>query len=386
MRVDAVQLQRVQIPLRRAFRHALHERRHTDATFVSIHGDDGSVGWGEILPRPYVTGETMDEVLTTLAPRLADALVGQSFPGFDAATQWLDGMAAELGQKLATLCGFDLALLDLVGRSTGQPIASVLGGAPASQLPAGVIIGFEHATSKLARYCAALRLGGKTHVKVKVGLEDDLERLEAVVKVFKTLPLRLDANAAWTVEEAIERLEAMKSVAVIESIEQPIAADDLDGLRRIHEATDIEVMADESVCSLADAERIIAAEAASIFNIRLGKNGGFWAAHRLCRRAREAGISIHLGTMVGESGVLSRAGEIFGRCEPGFACLDGKGQNAFLLEVDILSESGEHPAETKVAEIDVGAPGLGVEISQARMEAHRIGDIQRFDQSVTEKA
>jgi L-alanine-DL-glutamate epimerase-like enolase superfamily enzyme len=171
---------------------------------------------------------------------------------------------------LATLCGFDLALLDAMGQSLCEPLETVLGGMSGPSLPAGVIVGFEQPTEKVARYCATLRLSGKKHVKVKVGLEDDTERLAAIVKVFKTLPLRLDANAAWTVDEAIERLGALQAVAPIASIEQPVVADDIEGLRRIQAETGIAVMADESLRDLADAEQLIERQAASIFHVRLG--------------------------------------------------------------------------------------------------------------------
>ena len=373
MRVESVELQRVQVPLKRAFKHALHERKHTDAVFVTVRADDGAVGWGEILPRPYVTGESIESVLATQGPALAKALVGRSFASFDDGTAWLEAQAEAVGQHLASLCGFDLALLDALGRSLGQPLAAALGGIQEEDLPPGVIVGFEHPTEKVARYCATLRLGGRTHVKVKVGLDDDVQRLQAITKVFKTLPLRLDANAAWGVREAIDRLAALAEVCTIASIEQPIAAADIDGLARIQAETNIPVMADESVCSLADATRLIDAGAAKIFNVRLGKNGGVWAAHRLCETARAAGIDIHLGTMVGESGVLSRASEIFGRCEPGFACLDGKGQNAFLLEVDILEESSDHRARNGAED-----HGLGLHVSEDLLQRHRVGDVLRF--------
>lgn len=383
MRVESVQLQHIRIPLKRSFKHALHERKHADAILVRVEGDDGSVGWGEIQPRPYVTGESIEDVLSTEGPALALALVGQSFSAWPDATRWLEQQAEARGPKLATLCGFDLALLDAVGHSLGESVAAVLGGEVHDPLPAGVIVGFEQPTEKVARYCATLRLAGKTHVKVKVGLEDDDARLAAIVKVFKTLPLRLDANAAWTAEEAVARLKELQAVAPIASIEQPVVADDIEGLRRIQDETGIPVMADESLRDLADARRLIDSGAARIFNVRLGKNGGVWAAHRLCARAREAGIGLHLGTMVGETGVLSRASEIFGRCESGFDCLDGKGQNAFLLEVDILGESGHHRGRpTDVPDDGGDAPdsptGLGIHVDHERVSSHRVGDVQRF--------
>ena len=383
MRIEAVHLQHIRIPLKRSFKHALHERTSADAVLVTALGDDGSRGWGEIQPRKYVTGESMDDVLRVDGPAMAQLLLGQSFSSWSDATRWLEAQAEQRGHRLATLCGFDLALLDAVGQSLGQPIAAVLGGESGPELPAGVIIGFEHPTPKLARYCATLRLSDKKHVKVKVGLDDDVDRLAAIRRVFKTLPLRLDANAAWSVSEAITRLKELQSVAPIASIEQPIDAADIEGLRRIQRETGIPVMADESLRDLADADRLIEREAAAIFNVRLGKNGGVWAAHRLCERARAAGVEIHLGTMVGETGVLSRASEVFGRCEAGFACLDGKGQNAFLLEVDILGESSHHRARSdgpKVGSNDGpdSSPGLGVHLDEQRIEEYRVGDILRF--------
>lgn len=372
MRIDSVQLQHVRIPLKRAFQHALHERRHADAVVVRVAADDGSVGWGEIQPRRYVTGESLEDVLATEGPALGRALLGQAFERWDDATAWLEEQADARGPKLATLCGFDLALLDAVGQALGEPISAALGGTVHHELPAGVIVGFEHPTDKLARYCATLRLAGKTHVKVKVGLDDDPQRLAAIATVFKTLPLRIDANAAWTPDEAVVRLKQLQAVAPIASVEQPVAADDIAGLARIQAETGVAVMADESLRDLADARRLIDSGAARIFNVRLGKNGGVWGAHRLCALARAAGIELHLGTMVGETGVLSAASEIFGRCEAGFACLDGKGQNRFLLEVDILGESSHHRDHTNEPS------GLGITVDDERVAAHRVGEILRF--------
>lgn len=388
MQIERIELRRIQIPLKRAFKHAAHERHHTDAILVAISDADGHTGWGEIKPREYVTGETITSVLEQTAPALADALVGQRFGDPKEVVQWLEATGQTVGRAFATLSGFDLALLDLAGQYASTSIETLLGGRRRDSLPAGVIVGFEHPTATLARYCATLRLSGKKHVKVKVGLDDDAERLAAVAKVFKKTPIRIDANAAWTTQDAIEKLNALASVAPIASIEQPIAADDLEGLARIRRETGIAVMADESVCTLDDAQKIVAAEAADIFNVRLGKNGGFLASKRLVEFAEANGVQVHLGTMVGESGVLSAAGVIFGRCIGDFACLDGKGQNRFLLEVDICRESSEHPAPTaetgSTGLAASPAPGLGISIDLQRVEERQIEPARRFGSGPTE--
>jgi L-Ala-D/L-Glu epimerase len=122
----------------------------------------------------------------------------------------------------------------------------------------------------------------------------------------------------------------------ISSIEQPVPARDLAGMRRVREATGVPVVADEALCSLQDGESLIASRAADLFNIRLGKCGGFLASLRLVDLAREAGLGCRLGTLVGETGILSRAGEIFGGRVEGFASLEGKQQNKTLLLQDIV--------------------------------------------------
>ncbi|HET6583472.1 MAG TPA: enolase C-terminal domain-like protein, partial [Nannocystaceae bacterium] len=262
------------------------------------------------------------------------------------------------GDALATFGGFELALLDAAGQRFGFALADVLGGLRGPELPAGVIIGFEIPTDQLPRHCAALRFGKRRHIKVKVGLPDDEARMAIVAGVFGDLPIRIDANAAWPAEVAVQRLRALARFPIA-SVEQPVGKDDLAGLRRIRRETGMKVMADESVCTLADARALAEGQAADVFNIRLGKHGGVLAAARICELAREVGIEVSLGTMVGETGVLSRASEVFGRCVPGFDCLDGKGQNRHLLAEDVLAP--DPPRDD--------APGLGVRVDIDRVHA-----------------
>jgi L-alanine-DL-glutamate epimerase-like enolase superfamily enzyme len=151
-----------------------------------------------------------------------------------------------------------------------------------------------------------------------------------------------------------------------------VAAQDLAGMRAVHERTGIAVMADEAVCSVLDAEAVAAAGAAQIFNVRPGKHGGLLGSLAIVQRARAAGIGVHLGTLVGESGLLSRVAEVFGRCVAGFACLDGKGQNRFLLEEDVLAAPADDADNPAVA-APLHAPGLGVDVLPAAIARHRLG-------------
>lgn len=338
MRVSSVELFHVRIPFKGSFKHALKERREADAVLVAIHDDRGRTGWGEIVPREYLTGETIESVYSDLAPSRARAIFEESFSAFEDVAAHLERSLVGAGRALATNCGFELALIEVFG----QPAARYLGADVfGPELPAGVVIGFEVATADLPKHCALLRMTGKKHIKVKVGAEDDLDRLAVVAKAFGAMyPLRLDANAAWSTAEAIEKLTAMKRAATIASIEQPLPARDFAGLRELRETTKIPVMADESLCTLEDGQRLIDERAADIFNIRLGKCGGFLGAKKLVDLAREHRLGCHLGALVGETGILSAAAELFGRAVPVFDCLEGKGQNKFLLAEDVVGAIG----------------------------------------------
>jgi len=368
MRVVSVTLHRVQIPLKRTFAHALSERSSTDAVLVQLQDETGACGWGEILPREYVTGETVESVLTDHAARLAAVVMARELSDKADVIALLGSALDGCEGALATMAGFDLALVDLAGKQLGFSAASCLGSHRGPDLPGGVVIGFETKTAKLARYCAVLRLSKKRHIKIKVGLDDDVERCRLVASVFgPDVPLRVDANAAWTPAQAIAQLKALGEVCNLHSVEQPVPKEDIAGLAEVRRHSGVPVMADEAVCSEADALRLIEAEAADIFNVRPGKHGGLIASARVCARAADAGVRIHLGTLVGETGILSRAAEVFGRCQPGLDCLDGKGQNLWLLAHDVLRTP---TAGESAPSLD--AHGLGIEVDEASVATFRV--------------
>lgn len=376
MRLSGFELWRLSIPLRGSFGHAASHRSTSDLVLVAAHDGEGHVGWGEALPRRYVTGEDLDSLYEHDAPARAGAWLGRELGDMDAAVAMLRAELATAGRALSCFGAFELAVLDLAGVHFGAPVAEVLGGETLPALPAGIVIGFDVTTAKLGRHCAALRYGGRRHIKVKVGADDDEARMEIVTKVFGELPIRIDANGVWGADEAMARLEKLARFPIA-SVEQPVAADDLATMRRIRETLGLAVMADESVCTLDDARRVVDARAADVFNVRLGKLGGMLASAAICEFARGAQVATSLGTMVGETGVLSRASEVFGRCIPGFDYLDGKGQNAFLLAEDVLEHgpsSDTAPSPSDDVRGSGAAGGLGLVVSRDRVRKYAIAD------------
>lgn len=371
MRLSGFELWRLSIPMKGGFGHAASHRDRSDLVLVAAHDGEGRSGWGEALPRAYVTGEDLDTLFGTDAPALAASWLDRELPDMASAVAMLHAALPGAGRALSCFGAFELAALDLAGQHFDVAIADVLGGIHRAPLPAGIVIGFEVPTAKLERHCAVLRYGRRRHIKLKVGADDDEQRMAIVARVFGDLPVRIDANAAWTADEALRRLAVLARFPIA-SVEQPVAADDLVTMRRIRETLGLAVMADESVCTLDDARRVLDAGAADVINVRLGKMGGMLAAAGICELARAARVGTSLGTMVGETGVLSRASEVFGRCIPGFDYLDGKGQNAFLLAEDVLEHAAWAPNSDATPSADPQPPGLGLRVSRDLVRKYAI--------------
>jgi L-Ala-D/L-Glu epimerase len=336
MRISSVTAYRIRIPFKTFFAHSLHRRGATEAVILVVESEAGQVGVGEILPRPYLTGETIDSVLQHELPALVERWLDRQFGGRDEVVAALQQDLLLCGRALSTFAGWELALLDLAGKAFCFAAGDVLGPQTAPELAPGVVIDFAVPTHGLEKHCMMLRISGRRHVKIKVGLPDDPQRLALIQGIFGAgQSFRLDANAAWTADHAIDVLHQMRGIN-IQSIEQPVPAGDLEGMRKVREATGIAVVADESLCSLEDGHSLLSAHAADVFNIRIGKCGGFLASLRLVQLAHDAGLRCQLGTLVGETGILSRAAEIFSRRVPGFDFLEGKRQNKTLLSQDIV--------------------------------------------------
>jgi L-Ala-D/L-Glu epimerase len=340
MRISSVTVFRVCIPFRNSFGHALYWRHKTETLIICVASDSGLAGYGEILPRDYLTGETFNSIFARHLPDLVRRWQDRSFNNHQEVTDALRQERYRDPRALATLAGWELAILDLAGKIFGFAVGELLGGIIWPEPHSSPVIGFEVPTDKMEMRCVLLRLKGAHYIKVKVGRPDDLRRLQTARAVFgPDVPIRVDANAAWSAHNAIAALLPMQRLN-ISSVEQPVAARDLDGMREVRQRTGMTVVADESLCSLSDAYSILKARAADVFNIRIGKCGGLLASMDLVALAKEAGLSCQLGTLVGETGILSRAAEIFAERVPGFEFLEGKKQNRQLLLEDIVQHGG----------------------------------------------
>ncbi|MGD0992345.1 MAG: dipeptide epimerase [Gemmatimonadales bacterium] len=252
---------------------------------VRLRDTDGVEGWGEAAPSRYY-GETAETVAAALA-RLAPALPADpsDLEGADAAL-----LRAAPGDAAARVA-VSAALHDLAGKRLGAPLWRLWGLDPARAPLSSFTIGLDTPERVQAKVREAAPY---PILKIKVGTPDDAAVLRAVREVTDK-PLRVDANAGWTVSEALARLPLLEEMRV-ELIEQPVAPDDLEGLAAVHRASRIPIVADEACRTAADIPRL--AGAVDGINIKLAKCGSLREALRMVEVARAHGLSVMVGCMI----------------------------------------------------------------------------------------
>lgn len=312
--ITRFELSAVDLPFRVKFKHSAAERQRSESLFLRCVTDGGASGFGESLPRHYVTGESRDGAFELLAERVLPRLVGRSFTGLAGVESFLgdcDGRAPADWVEPSTpqgaaWCAVDLALLDTFGRAFGElPLADATRSLPAGFRYSGVASA-ETGWKKVAQLLA-YRAMGMRHLKLKLGPETtsaDVRRIRALVG--RRMDLRADANMGWTTDQALDSMRAFASYGV-RSYEQPIAAADLDGQTRLVEESGLDVMADESFHTSESLAGLIERRAATAVSARISKCGGLVATRSRCFEALAAGLWIQVGCQVGESSLLSAA-------------------------------------------------------------------------------
>jgi muconate cycloisomerase len=314
----------VRIPLRKAIKHASHTRTETENVVVRCMLDDGTIGYGEGVPRDYVTGETADTAIELLKKSDLPAQL-ESCPDFVKAVNLADRLrlAPVPGDMRgisgnAARCAVELALLDAYGRAYGEPLTAVTK-ILAPELYqfrdwvrySGAITSAKGMKARLAAW--RMWIYRFKQVKIKVGIEgyDDATRLRVIrSRIGRKMDLRVDANEAWAASEAVDKIAELEP-ANITSVEQPIAHAEVDKLAAIRKRVKTPIMLDESLCGFVDAKHAIDNGLCDLFNLRISKCGGFIPTLRLALQANQAGLGYQLGCQVGETAILSAAGRAF---------------------------------------------------------------------------
>jgi L-alanine-DL-glutamate epimerase-like enolase superfamily enzyme len=337
---------------------------HDASTFVLVRviTDAGVEGYGEVSATAAWSGEDAVTATHFIRDVFGPLLVGRPLAPIAAHSTELDRVVRG---NWFTKAGVNTALWDALGRTLGQPVAALLGGPFRSEVPVKISLSGDGDDLR-AGFETAVALGFRSF-KVKVGRE--LTTDVARVRLARELAgddalIGADANGGWPLPVALEAVREL-ATADIHFIEQPVRADDFDGLREVR-ALGTPVIADESVYSPEDVLRIGRAGAADIVSIYVGKSSGLERAVESARLAGQLGMDVVIGAN-GEMGIGAAAQlHVACACERISAIPHGITGHLFYEE----DASLETPLaiDGLTAQLPDG-PGLGVEPSATVRQA-----------------
>ena len=257
-----------------------------EVVWVRLTDGDGIEGWGEASPSSYY-GETAQTVLTVL-DTLSEHLPDDPFD-LEGAEQRFERAVPKNGAARAALSA---ALHDLVGKRFGQPLWRLWGLDPTRAPLTSFTIGID--TPERVRQKVA-EAAEYPILKIKLGTDHD-EDILRTIRAETDKPIRVDANAGWSREQALDMLPVLKSYGV-ELLEQPLVPDDLEGIAAVRRASPgIPVVVDESCIVATDIPKV--AGAVDGINIKLAKCGGLREALRMIATARAHGLLVMVGCMI----------------------------------------------------------------------------------------
>jgi muconate cycloisomerase len=283
----------------RSFEHAAASRDVARTIVVRLELSDGRVGWGETLPRDYVTGETFESAIVDIRDRVWPAVREQdlSDPGaVDVSAADIDGRCMN-----AAACAVELAIWwTQAPPANRRKITARVSGVLGSVDP-----------SKTACRLRLMHLIGLRDFKLKLGFGDEIDTENLRIcqrKLGKGIrrgkaSLRVDVNGGWDAETTPQRIKEIEPYGVC-VVEQPtfIPAEELFDLAG---RCTLPLMADESLITEEQARLYLADPKRMWWNVRISKNGGLERTRRLLALAAENGVTVSNGCMVGESGILS---------------------------------------------------------------------------------
>lgn len=324
--------------LKAPFRTAFAER-HDKSTLWVIVSHDGVCGWGEAVPMDTY-GQTVESAERTLR-NVAPALDGPPMN----VEHLTNDLLVRYDDQRATVAAVDAALHDWIGKKHRVAVCRWLGLNPDSIPLTSLTIGLDEPEAMAEK---AARAASFPILKIKLGTPQDEEILTAIRRVAPNTTLRVDANMAWRAERAEHHLRLARRFDV-EFVEQPVAADDLDGLERFKSLGICPIVADESCVRLNDVLRLKGR--VDGINIKLSKCGGICEALRIIRAARGLGMKIMLGCMVESSLGIAAAVQLAPLAD--WLDLDGH----LLLAHDPFTGIGGRDGRLTCG----SRPGLGVE-------------------------
>jgi L-alanine-DL-glutamate epimerase-like enolase superfamily enzyme len=291
--------ERVAMELEEPFTISRGTQTEAENLIVRVTDDAGTTGVGGAAPARHY-GETADTV-EAVVPGLLSVVEEVGDP--HALTTIESRMTEVVQDNPAARCAVSIALHDLAAKRLGVPLYRLWGLDAAATPDTSFTVGID-TTARIREKAADAADAGYPILKVKLGGDRDREIVETVREAAPDATIRVDANEAWTPRETVEKSEWLADLGV-EFIEQPVPAEDPEGLKFAYERSALPIAADESCVTAADIPRI--ADRCDIANLKLMKTGGLLEARRAIATARSHGLEVMLGCMVESNASIAAA-------------------------------------------------------------------------------
>ncbi|NIO05706.1 MAG: hypothetical protein GTN74_14205 [Proteobacteria bacterium] len=367
MKIEAADIFALHLPLLQRYNHHGVTRSYTDNIIVRLRSN-GLEGYGEGVPRSYVTGESVRSAFRIIRSALIASLGGRSFRSFGEVKTHLSKLVTTplCQNNLSAYCAFELALLDLSCKYWDCSLESAFRTEWHQPPPYSGVVPLLP-PDRFEVFLNLLKKNDMKKIKLKVGVQIDFGLFERAFAVLGAdVDLRVDANGSWTEKEALAHIAQMEKYG-IKAVEQPVAKENLEGLKAVSAHSNIPIVADESVCSLNDAERVLAMRACHVFNVRISKCGGFLGSLAIMGLARKGGLRCQIGCQVGETGILSAAGRHLAGWFDDILYLEGS-FGTWALREDIVDEDIRFGRGGRAPPM-IGN-GLGVTVRQERLRKY----------------
>lgn len=367
-KIESIETILVDLPTVRPHKLAMHTISQQTLVIIRLRCSDGMEGLGESTTVGGLSyaNESPESIKTNIDVHLAPALIGMDASNFNAAMQRLDRIAK--GNTFAK-SGLESALLDAQGKRQGVAVSQLLGGRVRDSLEVGWVLASGNTARDIAEAEHFLDVRRHRIFKVKIGanpLELDLKHVVAIKQALgDRASVRVDVNQYWDEAQAIRGCQVLGDNG-IDLIEQPISRINRAGQVRLNQRSLTPIMADESIESVEDAFSLAADGAASVFALKIAKNGGPRAVLRTAQIAEAAGIALYGATMLeGAIGTLASA--------HAFLTLKKLAWGTELFGPLLLTEEIVNEAPVyRDFELHVpNTPGLGVSLDEERLALFR---------------
>ena len=297
MKITNIELGMLRVPLKTPFKTALRTVDTVEDIVVLVRTDSGHTGHGEAPPTAVITGDTHGSIVEAIERHIKPRLIGQDISNLNHICGLIQN---SMERNTSAKAAVEIAVYDLWGQLHGAPLYQMLGGGD-PVITTDITISVDHIDKMVADSIAAVERGFDS-LKIKVGKDIglDIERVKAIhAAVEGRALLRLDANQGWTAKQAVYAMHALEDAGVLlELLEQPVKAADIEGLKYVTERVHTPVMADESVFGPSQVFDLIQRRAADIINIKLMKTGGISNAVRVADIAALYGVQCMIGCML----------------------------------------------------------------------------------------